>query len=191
MRTSLLLSFALLSTCLSAHAAPLYYSYTGVETGGRTDTLTFTVPNPAAYLLDSASSFSVNTSSLLFDGTTLTSAAAFSDSSHTATDSGLQVNGGQFGLDFLGSLFTGAGTTIFNTNPTLMTGTFTLDPLTSALDFSGSTYRYSSGSLVVSASPIAPAAITPEPSSAVLLCTGVLGIAGGLRRRFAWIPGLR
>ena len=47
------------------------------------------------------------------------------------------------------------------------------------------TPAYQGSTFTISGAPAAPVAVTPEPSSLALLGTGVLGMAGVLKRRLA------
>ena len=168
MRPLFVLPALLLAAAPLAHATTLYYSFTGVETTGRADTLTFTVPDARGGLYG-FDYFAVDATSLVFNGTTLLSAAGFYLLPGYPADSGLQTYGGQFGFAFVGSLFSGLNPGIAQSNAVLVPGTFTLDSSASIASYPDSTYRYDSGTLVVSATPIPAAAITPNlPASSSL-----------------------
>ena len=81
------------------------------------------------------------------------------------SDLGLLVDASGYSqIDFAGSqLFTVSGTT-----PTLLTGTFAVTDLQDNAPYT-----------------ITISSVTPEPSSIALLGTGMLGLAGVVRKRFA------
>ena len=156
-----------------AHADTLF-SYTGSSPTGITDTLTFQAPTTPTPVVLSASSFLLPSVSGTFDQYTFTPGVEFGTSSDRVNGDGnnvvqpiLILNGPQ--------LWTGPVTDpTFVDGSYAFTGNFLIHELLTTPDLSYT----STGTLTVST-------VTPEPSSFALLGTGLLGVAGVVKRRFA------
>lgn len=135
------------------------------------------------------------------NGSTVSGSITVDDTTGTALSGNLSVNTGSmtllFGPTALGQFtFYSFDTTVFNFNDpqgdtlalaVLGDGVFSTssfctvqascDGILSAL--------VSSGAGLTFLQSTTPASVTPEPSSIILLATGLLGIAGTLKRRFA------
>lgn len=151
---------------LSAHASDIQYSFTAFGT-----TATFTLPsNPTPDYVDPGMNYfqidnvSINLASM---GTYTTDLAFFTDADGGGIGGGPNLEDQLLGPQlFSGSL----------TAPTLLTGAF---------DLSGFITPDVDGPVAVSGTLYATVPPVPEPSSIVLMLTGLLGVAGfAFRKRF-------
>lgn len=183
MRLSLFVAAAMLSASLAAHAETLYYTFTGVESNGRNDTLTFSTSSTGPFFSGNGF-FSTGKDTITFNGSSDSRSQTFEPAENPGVTVLSTAEGNnRFAFDFLGSLYSGS-----TSNPTLLPGTFTLDTAETdnSLELQAeNSFRYSSGTLVASTTPFTTPTVTPEPSSFALLGTGLLGALGVARKRFA------
>ena len=162
MRLRFLAAAGLLAASLAAHADDLFVFQSG------SDTLTFTLPSSPTPTEFGGQSFDIY-EDFTFDGVTGPGDVSF----YVAEDEG------GFHAYFYGPTAYGeynqAGAQLFSgtpDEPTFISGSYNLT------DYYG---EKPGGVLTITEA----LAVTPEPSSFALLGTGLLGVAGALRKRFA------
>ena len=175
MRLALLAAAALCVSSLAAHAD----TYQIAVTSG-TDNLVFDVPSsPTNPQQTGTGGFELNNLMFTFDGSRSTGDIAFYPAS--SQFEGFEA---QFGSSF--QYFVAVeGIQVFT--GTTQAPTFTLGQFTSTdvYGLAGSTATVNITDIAVTPPPTSPTSVTPEPSSIALLGTGMLGIAGVVRKRFA------
>lgn len=171
MRLAVLISAIALLAPVAAHADTFTLT-------GQGETITFALPDsPTPSLFEDGTGFAVNNVEVNFDGTLISESVGF-----LAARSGLAISiaaesfisGGSFLVS--GDKLIGEGPQLYTgleSLPTFDLGTYTIDNADRSLP----TGDYS---LTITADT----AVTPEPSSLALLGSGVIGIAGLVRRRF-------
>ena len=179
MRFLHLAPFALLLSSFLAHADTLQYTFAPVYGNEPTHTFSFQLPSdptaPSLVVYAPDDVFAVENVSATADGVPGTFYAVFN---FTQTGGGFVLAGSPYGNEptFSYSLLSGGPLYTGDPSaPTLLPGSFELQEL-------GAPYGGDPGLLTVTD---LTTATTPEPSSFLLLGTGLLGVAGMVRRRFA------
>lgn len=160
------------STTFAAKADTLDFTLTGEGTD-----ITFALPSSPSVSSPSSSGFVIDNVTMDVDGFSVKSDLDFYLSS---SKGGFAATWGSYTVlfDLIGSqLFTGSVS-----DPTFKTGSFTLTPYG---DIDSYSYcKGSGGSYTLSI--VDPSAVTPEPSSMLLMATGIFALVGaGAVKRFA------
>lgn len=178
MRTRFVVGAVMLCASLAAHADDLF-----TLTGGG-NTITFTLPSSPIPTdtedINGVSFFSIDPVSVDINGTVSSQAVSFYfGATPPAVGGGLSIesagNGALGDTTTSGLLVDDFGPQLFTGDPTFLTGPF---QLTSLGDDTFSDVNFSLDTTPVTA-------VTPEPSSSLLLGTGLFGIAGLMKRRIA------
>jgi hypothetical protein len=148
----------LAASTFAAHADTFNYSYVGT---GFYSSFSFSVPSSPTLLTDvGANSFVIVEVPIIVDGSPLNAGVGFYDGE-------IQVGGIDYDVNPTGTaLFSGNPST-----PTLLLGVFSV------------TQDATRAGGVLTVTDLTPTSV-PEPSTLMLLGTGIIGIAGMARRRF-------
>jgi hypothetical protein len=147
----------------SAHADTINTDYFKVTDGATSNVFTFTLPESPTPTGVGSNDFWITNVPVWINGTTLVDESVYFIKLATG-GLGIQIPGGFF-FDEGPQLFTGS-----LSNPTFLPGTYTV--------YDDSAPQNPSHNGTVEISPV------PEPNTLALIGTGVLGVAGAIRRRF-------
>jgi hypothetical protein len=170
---------------LALMAASVAHADVFTLTSGGT-TISFTLPGTPTVSGSEPDNggFYLNSVAVDVNGTTSNKELAFYLAG-AGTFGGLSIEDANQGADFddgTGLLIDQSGSQLFSgtiTSPTFLLGSFALTNLVP-----NSFSPAFTGNFSVSITSSAPPAITPEPSSVALLTTGLVGVAGMLKRRY-------